>query len=60
MSNYPKYPNIEDEINQKIELAINDEVKKELQNELALYNLENSYLGKLGKFSEPFFCSFGV
>ncbi|WP_148572053.1 ferrous iron transport protein B [Aliarcobacter cryaerophilus] len=59
MSNYPKYPNIEDEINQKIELAINDEVKKELQNELALYNLENSYLGKLGKFSEPFFTPLG-
>lgn len=59
MSNYPKYPNIEDEINQKIELAINDEVKKELQNELSLYNLENSYLGKLGKFSEPFFAPLG-
>ncbi|MDX9815152.1 MAG: ferrous iron transport protein B [Sulfurimonadaceae bacterium] len=59
MSNYPKYPNIEDEINQKIELAISDEVKKELQNELALYNLENSYLGKLGKFSEPFFAPLG-
>lgn len=59
MSNYPKYPNIEDEINQKIELVINDEVKKELQNELALYNLENSYLGKLGKFSEPFFAPLG-
>ena len=59
MSNYPKYPNIEDEINQKIELAINDEVKKELQNELALYNLENSYLGKLGKFSDPFFAPLG-
>ena len=59
MSNYPKYPNIEDEINQKIELAINDEVKKELQNELDLYNLENSYLGKLGKFSEPFFAPLG-
>ena len=59
MSNYPKYPNIEDEINQKIELAIDDEVKKELQNELALYNLENSYLGKLGKFSEPFFAPLG-
>lgn len=59
MSNYPKYPNIEDKINQKIELAINDEVKKELQNELALYNLENSYLGKLGKFSEPFFAPLG-
>ncbi|WP_066153385.1 ferrous iron transport protein B [Aliarcobacter cryaerophilus] len=59
MSNYPKYPNIEDETNQKIELAINDEVKKELQNELALYNLENSYLGKLGKFSEPFFAPLG-
>ena len=59
MSNYPKYPNIEEMINQKIELAINDEVKKELQNELALYNLENSYLGKLGKFSEPFFAPLG-
>ena len=59
MSNYPKYPNIEDEINQKIELAINDEVKQELQNQLALYNLENSYLGKLGKFSEPFFAPLG-
>lgn len=59
MSNYPKYPNIEDEINQKIELAINDELKQELQNELALYNLENSYLGKLGKFSEPFFAPLG-
>ncbi|MCT7511175.1 ferrous iron transport protein B [Aliarcobacter cryaerophilus] len=59
MSNYPKYPNIEEEINQKIELAINDEVKQELQNELALYNLENSYLGKIGKFSEPFFDPLG-
>ena len=59
MSNYPKYPNIEEIINQKIELAINDEVKQELQNELALYNLENSYLGKLGKFSEPFFAPLG-
>ena len=59
MSNYPKYPDIEEMINQKIELAINDEVKKELQNELALYNLENSYLGKLGKFSEPFFAPLG-
>lgn len=59
MSNYPKYPNIENEINQKIELAINDELKQELQNELSLYNLENSYLGKLGKFSEPFFAPLG-
>ena len=59
MSNYPKYPNIEEIINQKIELAINDEVKQELKNELALYNLENSYLGKLGKFSEPFFAPLG-
>ena len=59
MSNYPKYPNIEDEINQKIELAINDEVRQELKNELDLYNLENSYLGKLGKFSEPFFAPLG-
>ena len=59
MSNYPKYPDIEEMINQKIELSINDEVKQELQNELALYNLENSYLGKIGKFSEPFFAPLG-
>ncbi|WP_026804557.1 ferrous iron transport protein B [Aliarcobacter lanthieri] len=59
MSNYPKYPNMEDEINQKIEIALNDEIKQELQNELDLYNLENSYLGKLGKFSEPFFAPLG-
>ncbi|AYJ80283.1 ferrous iron transport protein B [Aliarcobacter cryaerophilus ATCC 43158] len=59
MSNYPKYPNIEEMINQKIELSINDELKQELQNELALYNLENSYLGKIGKFSEPFFAPLG-
>ncbi|RBQ26852.1 MULTISPECIES: ferrous iron transport protein B [Arcobacteraceae] len=59
MSNYPKYPSMEDEINQKIEIALNDEVKQELQNELDLYNLENSYLGKLGKFSEPFFAPLG-
>ena len=32
-----QYPNIEDEINQKIELAINDEVKKELQKLFGIY-----------------------
>lgn len=59
MSNYPKYPDIEEEFNQKIELAINDEDKANLENELSLYNLENSYLGKLGKVSEPFFAPLG-
>lgn len=59
MSNYPKYPDFEDLINQKIELANSDEAKQELQNELALYNLENSYLGIVGKFSEPLFAPLG-
>lgn len=59
MSNYPKYPDFEDLINQKIELASSDEAKQELQNELALYNLENSYLGIIGKFSEPLFAPLG-
>lgn len=58
-SNYPKYPDYEDLMNQKIELAASEEEAYVLQNKLALYNLENSYLGKIGKFSEPFFSPLG-
>ena len=59
MSNYPKNLDYEEQIQAKIELLNLDEEKSELENSLALYNLENSYLGKLGKFSEPFFAPLG-
>ncbi len=58
-SNYPKYPLFEETINNKIEVASSEKEKLELQNELLLYNLENSYLGKIGKFSEPLFAPLG-
>ncbi|RXJ99558.1 ferrous iron transport protein B [Arcobacter sp. CECT 8986] len=58
-SNYPKHPEVEASFNQKIELAQTDEEKDALANELSLYNLENSYLGYVGKFSEPLFAPLG-
>lgn len=54
-SNYPKHPIIEEEYLQKVELAVSQEKKDELINEHSMYNLENSYLGKIGKFSVPLF-----
>jgi ferrous iron transport protein B len=54
-SNYPKHLDIEESFNQKIELANSNEEKTNLKNELSLYNLENSYLGYAGKFTEPLF-----
>ncbi len=54
-SNYPKHLDIEESFNQKIELSASDEEKTNLKNELSLYNLENSYLGYAGKFTEPIF-----
>lgn len=58
-SNYPKQPEFENHINQKIELAHTQEEIDTLNNELALYNLENSFLGKIGKFSQPMFAPLG-
>ncbi|MEA3417785.1 MAG: ferrous iron transport protein B [Campylobacterota bacterium] len=54
-SNYPKYPALEESYQAKIEQAVNDEAKGELENELSLQLLEQSYLGKIGHASEPFF-----
>lgn len=59
-SNYPKHLDIEEQFNQKIENSISENEKRTLTNELSLYNLENSYLGYLGKFSEPFFAPLGM
>ncbi|CAI8221256.1 MAG: Fe(2+) transporter FeoB [Arcobacter lacus] len=54
-SNYPKHKEYEYKITNMIAMAQNDIQIQVLQNELAFYNLENSYLGKIGKASEPFF-----
>ncbi|MDX4012576.1 ferrous iron transport protein B [Aliarcobacter skirrowii] len=59
MSNYPKNLELQEEFESKIELAATKDQKLELQNELDLYNLENSYLGVIGKFSEPLFAPLG-
>ena len=58
-SNYPKHLDVEESFNTKIELASTPEEKSTLINELSLYNLENSYLGYMGKFSEPLFAPLG-
>ena len=58
-SNYPKHLEYEEQMNIKIEQASSDEERFELQNSITLYNLENSYLGKIGKFSEPLFAPLG-
>jgi ferrous iron transport protein B len=58
-SSYPKHLDIEEQYSIKIEQALNEDEKNQLNNELALYNLENSYLGKIGKFSEPLFAPLG-
>ena len=58
-SNYPKYPELEASYQTKIEQAGNSEVTRQLKNELAQQLLEQSYLGKIGHASEPFFAPLG-
>jgi len=55
LSNYPHNLELEEEFASKIELASLADEKKELSNELAVKHLEQSYLGTIGKFSEPLF-----
>jgi len=59
-SNYPLQAEMEAEYQAKIEqLVDNKEQITALNNELALYKLENSYLGQIGHASEPFFAPLG-
>ena len=59
-SAYPKQPLLGEMYSQKIELAgENKELVSSLENELKLKELEASYLGQLGKVSEPFFAPLG-
>ena len=54
LSNYPKNLILEESYASKIEMAVEKE-KVVLENELAKSLLEQSYLGTIGKFSEPLF-----
>jgi ferrous iron transport protein B len=59
-SNYPKQPLLEEQYETKIEQAAGDEEKiATLNNELNLMMLESSYLGQIGKASEPLFAPLG-
>ena len=59
-SNYPKEHLITEQYNTKIEQAMGNEVRvSELKNELKLKELEGSYLGRIGKATEPFFAPLG-
>ncbi|MEA3227766.1 MAG: ferrous iron transport protein B [Campylobacterota bacterium] len=55
LSNYPKNLILEEQFTTKIEQAQTQEEKTVLENQFAEANLEQSYLGTIGKFSEPIF-----
>jgi len=55
LSNYPHNLLLETEYATKIEKASSEDEKSKLQNRLSEALLEQSYLGTIGKFSEPIF-----
>lgn len=55
LSNYPHNLVLEEEYAAKIEKVISEEEKTIFKNELSVAHLEQSYLGQIGKFSEPIF-----
>jgi len=59
LSNYPHNLTLEEEYGVKIQNAISEEEERSFQNELATNLLEQSYLGTIGKFSEPIFAPLG-
>jgi len=58
-SNYPKNSELEVQYETKIAQASTVEVKTQLGNDLSLALLEQSYLGRIGHASEPFFAPLG-
>ncbi len=58
-SNYPKHHEMDKQFEKKIELASSDAQKTQLANDQAFYNLEHSYLGFIGKVTNPFFAPLG-
>jgi ferrous iron transport protein B len=59
LSNYPHNHELNSEYETKIENAQSETQKNTLANELAVEHLEQSYLGQIGKFSEPMFAPLG-
>ena len=59
LSNYPHNAQLEENYADKIEKALNQDERDLLANKLAEANLEQSYLGSIGKFSEPLFAPLG-
>ena len=59
MSNYPKQPELEQHFSAQIEKAKTTQQKQKLQALLEKESLENSYLGIVGKATEPFFAPLG-
>ena len=55
LSNYPHNLELEKAYNQKIEIAVTESEKIDFLNKLDEALLEQSYLGTIGKFSEPIF-----
>ncbi len=53
LSNYPHDPKLEEQFAVKIEQAQSADEKQKLQNELSEELLANSYLGRIGKLTEP-------
>ena len=59
LSNYPHNLILEEEYATKIEKTVSEDEKVVLENSLAEALLEQSYLGSIGKFSEPIFAPLG-
>jgi len=59
-SNYPKNSELETHYQTKIEQVQSKVQKSTLNNELQAKLLEQSYLGKIGKATEPFFAPLGM
>ncbi len=60
LSNYPHNLELETSYAHKIEQAQSKQEKNKLTNELASKGLQQSYLGRIGKFSEPVFEPLGL
>ncbi|DAB41311.1 MAG TPA: ferrous iron transport protein B [Sulfurovum sp. UBA12169] len=58
-SNYPKNEALEEAYAAKIELAADEAAKTQLSNELTSKLLEESYLGRIGHATAPFFAPLG-
>ena len=59
LSNYPNNVTLEKTYKTKIEHTLNETQKVQLQNQYAQEKLEQSYLGQIGKFTEPLVAPLG-